>query len=102
MALREFQKEHGLAVDGVAGARTWEALREAARVEKTKETAPPPPEKKDDTLDEILKTGRDIGSTGGTFGVAWTEPPFQWIAFGVLALGILSGAAHLVRRMLKK
>ena len=101
-ALRAFQEDYRLSVDGMAGARTWEALRDVAKVQKTKETAPPPPEKQDDVLDEMLKTGRDIGSTGGTFGVAWTEPPFQWIAAGVLALGLISGAIHLIRRALKK
>lgn len=102
VALRDFQQAHGLSVDGMAGARTWEALRAEVAIQKTKETAPPPPEKQDDVLDEMLKTGRDIGSTGGTFGVAWTEPPFQWIAAGVLALGLISGAIHLIRRALKK
>ena len=80
----------------VVAAGKSRALREAARVEKTKETAPPPPKKREDTADEILKGVRDWGGAAGAVGVSLSEGPFQWIAMAALGLAVAALGAHLV------
>jgi hypothetical protein len=94
VALRAFQTEHGLAVDGMAGARTWEALKAAVAVEKTKETAPPPPAPEDDIFDDVIKGGTAAGALGVTFE--------GWLAYAAGALVLAGIATYAIRRILKK
>ncbi len=92
--VREFQREHGLAVDGMVGARTWETLKDVAAIQKTKETAPPAPAPEDDVFDDIIKGGTAAGALGVTFE--------GWLAYAAGGLVLIGIATYVVRRVLKK
>ena len=67
-AVREFQKAHGLKVDGKAGSNTLDALDNAIRQQATTDTPPAPPEQRTDSVPTETSTpaqqqhalGRDL------------------------------------------
>lgn len=62
-AVKQFQKDHGLAQDGVVGPKTWDALQKAV----DSQTAPPPVVYYDVTVTHVTKDVADeiVGKYGG-------------------------------------
>lgn len=101
-SLRAFQQEQGLTVDGVAGARTWERLREAGKIEKTRETAPPPPPPDDDVFDDALEKVRDIGGAAGAVGYSATDGPLIYVFYVLIGAAVLAAAIGFAKKLLSK
>lgn len=97
-ALRAFQQESGLAVDGTAGARTWEALSKVRQLaDKDTDTAPTPPRTPVDQTDTVLDGVRDIGGTAGALGVSLAEGPLAYIAIGLVVVAIIAFSIRMIR-----
>ena len=94
-AVREFQGDHGLTVDGVAGAAT---LRELARLQEGDESAPEieaPPAERADTVadlrvDTVVKYGTSVLGAGGVTGLLGNlNEHSQTILIGGVVVGAL-------------
>lgn len=94
-AVRRFQRDKGLTVDGVVGARTWAALPEAKGAAE--------PEKQETkaahNIAEIVKIASSASAVAAPFIPAVSgDGPFAYAGAAVLVIGALAGAFYILRR----
>lgn len=94
-ALREFQRNHGLDVDGVAGTRTWTALAQAADARPDRDTTESAERPTDDMLDDASK------AVGVGSGIAALNSS-GWILYAFGSLIIVAIAVFLWRKYMAK
>lgn len=96
-AVRVFQADQGLTVDGVVGRLTW------ARLEARRNARPPAqPTRADDVVEAVQKWGgAATAASAATAAVQEVLPEGAYVvlAYGAVALGLIAAAAFLVRRL---